>query len=291
MIKILGKNLVLFTGLFWLAGFCFAEKSTPHIIFTDFSPKLSNEKLKEEIHQAINAKENLVNELNHEQAEKGDILISIGEQAFSRNINKTGFSFHLAFYISEIDYFRITRKHPEVSNTSAIFSGQSLQRQWVLAKELIPSLTRFSTIDSANENIVEEQHNFSLDEKLSAALNHALRETPLLILQENKLLLNGDNVRRILLSSYRLNKPVIGANKSIVKAGALATTLSNRAQLLDALKNTIQAITNNKQTANCYPAEFDIYVNEQVAKSFGLTPPDNKHLIATIKKAGGSYCE
>lgn len=277
-----------------LAELCYGETKNTTSVHVDFSSRFSKSELKKEILKSISKSGLVAKELNKSEISSHDILVSVGEQAFLRNTSQKSVKHHLVFYIPE-STFRIYKKQlpPENKKLNAIYSGQSLERQWALGKNLVLNSNRFATLvekDFPTNHFPAEASAYPIEGAISDALADALRENPVLILQEFHSILNGENIRRILLSSYRLNTPVIGPNKSVVKAGGLATVFSSKEHLLPALTSSIKAIANNNPMVDCYPFGFDIYVNQQLADSLGIKA-SSESLIEKIKLAGGNYCD
>jgi ABC-type uncharacterized transport system substrate-binding protein len=82
---------------------------------------------------------------------------------------------------------------------------------------------------------------------------------------------NDSTIRNILLATYRSGVPLIGFSPGYVKAGALCAVFSTPAQIAaQAAALILQFGDTHTLPATQYPLEFEVMVNEQVARSLGL---------------------
>ena len=81
----------------------------------------------------------------------------------------------------------------------------------------------------------------------------------------------AENIRNILLSTYRLNQAVIGFSADMVRAGALASTYSDvdhiNAHIADL---AAEYLDNGELAAPQFPRYFSTTVNEGVARSLDV---------------------
>jgi ABC-type uncharacterized transport system substrate-binding protein len=84
---------------------------------------------------------------------------------------------------------------------------------------------------------------------------------------------NTENIRNILLSTYRHNQGVIGFSADMVKAGALASTYSDisdiNAQVTEIAKDYLYG---GELPGPQFPRYFSTIVNIGVAKSLNVEP-------------------
>ncbi len=85
-----------------------------------------------------------------------------------------------------------------------------------------------------------------------------------------------DNIKSILITTYRQQRPVIAYSSAFVTAGALAALYSTPAQLAR------QAVELMEQPGTLpvivYPAQFAIAINANVAQALGLNVVDEAGL-------------
>jgi len=82
---------------------------------------------------------------------------------------------------------------------------------------------------------------------------------------------NTSTIRNILLATYRNKVPLVGFSPGYVKAGALCAVYSTPAQIAAQSLAIIQDYAETRTLpAAHYAKEFEVSVNEQVARSLGL---------------------
>lgn len=113
--------------------------------------------------------------------------------------------------------------------------------------------------------------NFAAGDDLNKVLNR-LAKTKVLLAMPDRSVYNTENIRNILLSTYRHNQGVIGFSADMVKAGALASTYSAvediNAQVAEMAGNYINSGT---LPAPQFPHYFQVIVNDGVARSLNVT--------------------
>ena len=120
-------------------------------------------------------------------------------------------------------------------------------------------------------------------ELLSTDLRSALQRTDLLLAFPDRNIYNRKTVKNILLTSYRVRKPVIAFSRSFVNAGAIAAIHSNPRQIAskaNSLVGRYLSLDRKPQHREHYPDDFDISINRQVFRAFHIEIPD----IREIKK-------
>lgn len=105
----------------------------------------------------------------------------------------------------------------------------------------------------------------------------ALYHSDLLLALPDKSIYNSKTVKNILLSSYRIRKPVIAFSRNFVNAGAIASIHSDIEQIASAASNLARLYFSNRLSFNRninHPENFDISFNRQVFKALNLYIPD-----------------
>jgi putative tryptophan/tyrosine transport system substrate-binding protein len=167
---------------------------------------------------------------------------------------------------------------------SAIFLDQSPARQIGLIAAALPDKQRvgilYATppVDLLRLKQATKERGLVLHEQMVGP-NIALHEALQIMLNESQVLLalpdteiyNGSTIRNILLAAYRSGIPLVGFSAGYVKAGALCALYSTPEQLA---AQAAVLINNFSETKNFppaqYPREFEVAVNDQVARSLGL---------------------
>ena len=108
---------------------------------------------------------------------------------------------------------------------------------------------------------------FGAREDINRGLNRISQARVLLAVPDRRIY-NADNIRNILLSTYRHNQAVIGFSADMVKAGALASTYSDlehiNAQVADVSADFLRT---GALAPPQFPRYFSTIVNEGVARS------------------------
>lgn len=119
------------------------------------------------------------------------------------------------------------------------------------------------------------------------SLNHALiallRDSHALIGIYDTKLYSSENIKNILITAYRQNKPLIGPSSAYIKAGALATTYSD----LDDVARRLSEILLTGLHENVWPEPgynpyFKVRYNLQVGRSLNLLLPDADKLAQKL---------
>lgn len=119
------------------------------------------------------------------------------------------------------------------------------------------------------------------------SLNHALiallRDNHALIGIYDTNLYSSENIKNILITAYRQNKPLIGPSSAYIKAGALATTYSD----LDDVARRLSEILLTGLHENVWPKAdynpyFKVRYNQQVGRSLNLLLPDADKLMQKL---------
>lgn len=127
--------------------------------------------------------------------------------------------------------------------------------------------------------------------RLTSVLKELLASSDLLLALPDSSIYNSKTVKNILLTSYRLRKPVIGFSKNFSKAGALASIYSTPTQIAETATSIIDDyITSGNRFSRKenYPDDFDISINRQVFRALDMDPPDIEKLKDEID-ASTSY--
>lgn len=117
--------------------------------------------------------------------------------------------------------------------------------------------------------------NYASGENLNRALNR-LADIPTILATPDSTVYNSENIRNILVTTYRRNQPVIGFSAALVKAGALASTYSDIEDInahVDELISDFEA--SGKVAEPQFPKYFSVIVNEDVARSLNIVVDDS----------------
>jgi ABC-type uncharacterized transport system substrate-binding protein len=184
---------------------------------------------------------------------------------------------------------------------SAIYLDQPLSRQLSLIRVALPGRSRIGVILGPTsldklkplQKAVQEQK-LHLDaarieaaDNLMPTLKNILADNDVLLAIPDPLVFNKGNVQSLLLTSYRYRVPVIGYSQAYVKAGALAGVFSTPVQIGQQAAELIQHLANSGTKllpVPQYPKYFGVDVNEQVARSLGITFEAEGAVYETLRK-------
>jgi hypothetical protein len=167
---------------------------------------------------------------------------------------------------------------------SAIFLDQPVPRQVHLIIAILPDKHNVGLLYSSPPKELAELgqeltgHGLSLHEQmvdpalpLPEALQNVLSSSDVLLALPDAAVYNSSTIRNILLATYRSGVPLIGFSAGYVKAGALCAVFSTPEQIATQAAALIRQFRDTHVLpAAQYPQEFEVMVNEQVARSLGL---------------------
>lgn len=186
-------------------------------------------------------------------------------------------------------------------NNAVLYMTQSYCKQLQFIKLINKNWKAISLLNSqkktVNSSVLEQCANrFAMrtyivktegTEQLTSDITEALNHSDILLALPDSKIYNSKTVKNILLTSYRLRKPVIGFSANFVTAGALASVFSNQQQIADTAVKLINQYLNNSNQftqAVSYPDAFEISINKQVFMALDLTIPDTDILKQAFKQ-------
>lgn len=214
------------------------------------------------------------------------LVISVGMRAAAAVAASNAPSV-LNVLIPKAGYEKLLHDFPRRSGShefSAIFLDQPAHRQAHLIAAILPDKHNvgllYSTLPEELADFRKElnEHGLNLHEQradpslpLSEALQNILHSSDVLLALPDSAVYNSSTIRNILLATYRSDIPLIGFSSGYVKAGALCAVFSTPEQISTQTAEIVRQFANTHvlQTAQ-YPHEFEVMVNEQVARSLGV---------------------
>ncbi|WP_144395014.1 ABC transporter substrate-binding protein [Pleionea sediminis] len=230
---------------------------------------------------------------------KAPLAIAVGKEALVFLLNSNYRGSVLATLLSASEYQKITKENPNPDiRLSGVFHQAPLSRQILLFKEFYPSGKRIGILLTPNEeHLIKDIKDFTIklnlileyeivrdEAELTLNLIKLIKRSDAIIATKNESIYNRSTIKTILLTLYRHNKFLIGADKSFVRAGSVATTYTSMQNLLDEVTGDIARFFENKQLPNThYSDQFSVEFNEQVARSLNLNIRDNSHYVDVIQ--------
>lgn len=184
-------------------------------------------------------------------------------------------------------------------SVSAIYLDQPFKRHVGLISALLPQTRSIGVLYSNEPADIEElrlqarMKKIELYERrvasvasMSAVLQEILLSSDVLLSLPDNEIYNSGTIRNILLATYRNRVPLIGISAGYVKAGALAAVYSTPVQIAEqAAEVILQFAERGVLPPAQYAREFEVVVNEQVARSLNLHIKTASQIQAEIGNA------
>lgn len=217
-----------------------------------------------------------------------DLIVTVGVEALKRAWAKGDPTPIVATLLPKLNYERIVpqarRGTPKIT---AIFLDQPPARQAVFLRQLLPGQKQAGMLLSsetkhlssqyrhafANSNLTLESEESERSETLLPALNALLGRSAFLLAIPDSTIYQRTNIKAILITAFRHQKPVIGYSPAFVNAGALAALHTTPAQIA---RQTADMIVSNGTNLPppVGPNQFAIAINPTVAQALGLNISD-----------------
>lgn len=141
---------------------------------------------------------------------------------------------------------------------------------------LLPTLSLAAV--QANVDLTVE-HVFA-DDGLNRVLNR-VAHVPVILAIPDSTIYSADNIRTILVTTYRHNQAVVGFSASLVAAGAMASTVSSIEDVLAQTEELLLAFAaSGRLPEPQFPKYFDVVINDQVARSINVVIDDSVRRIS-----------
>lgn len=189
--------------------------------------------------------------------------------------------------------------------TSAIYVEPPLSRQIELSKILLGVDAHLGVVvsdafaASASDEVAKVRRDgrvniYSLANvgDLNRTLIDLLSNNQALVGVYDSELYSPSNIKNILITAYRQNRPLIGPSSAYIKAGSLASTYSDLDDVSKRLIEILSAgLTNNQWAKQGYNPYFQVRYNEQVGRSLNLSLPDVNDAVKALTKVEEDHRE
>ena len=234
--------------------------------------------------------------------QQADMVVTVGVKAAEWVAMKTTQPM-LAVMIPSHTYTDLLANRPGNKLTSAIFLDQPWHRQAAFLRAFLPERTKIGVLYSADTRLEItalrrelSNHGFTLtgsalgrDDDLYTRLEAVLTASEVLLAVPDSAIYSSNTIRNILLSSYRRGIPLIGFSQSYVRAGALCAIFSTPEQLAAQASRTTSSFLQSRKLPDAqYPARYEIAVNQEVARTLGLTIQPVELLRSQLEKSPGN---
>lgn len=225
-----------------------------------------------------------------------DLIIAVGMKAATllATLNSAAI---INVFVPKEGHSKLLHDFPKRTNQfSAIYLDQPIERQLDLISAALPDAHHIGLLYSkppydvsslrlkaSERKLVLHEQSVNATISLPSALQSLLRNSDVILALPDTDIYNVATLRNILLTTYRVQIPVIGFSSSFVRAGGLCAVFSTPAQIA---AQTVRAITryeeSNMLPAAQYAQEFDVLVNTQVTRSLNLNIPSAIELRGKI---------
>lgn len=222
------------------------------------------------------------------------LIITLGQRAGEVIGNmRTGIPVLYAL-IPQTAYQKLAKDSPN----SAIFLDQPIRRLFLLAGIIRPdphigllmsplteSLKSELISDSEQRGIPLTYRDVGTKDRVGPLLKEVLEESNILLALPDPNIFNSTTIFNILLSSYHKRIPVIGFSSAYVKAGALIAAYSTPTDIARHLAEYAFSYLGSGAEAMpgpMYPKYFSVSVNQSVARSLGISLPDETVIVQRI---------
>jgi putative ABC transport system substrate-binding protein len=245
------------------------------VILLSSSPSKVASSLQALLTERLNTPVQLISNVNQSlHYERYELAIAVGVDALKEYSVPKSLPLVAAF-VSQSDYQMYSDRL-----SSAVFVEPPMERQLRLAEAVLGENREYGALvqKQASEDVLRSGINVYVVDEFET-LNHALIK----LLAENQALIgvydpqlySPNNIKNILITAYRHNRPLIGPSSAYLRAGALATTYSD---LNDVAERLSEIVLRYKNKGDWIKADFNPYFrvgfNEQVGRSLNLLLPD-----------------
>jgi ABC-type uncharacterized transport system substrate-binding protein len=234
----------------------------------------------------------------------GDLIVAVGMKAAELATAQTETPVLVAM-VPEAGYKKLLatispeNRPPEIS---VIYLNQPWSRQLDFLRAALPERRKIGLLYSPDTGIDIERLRRDIAERggsmialsvrsedeLFEKLASVLARSDVLLAIPGSTIFSSNNIRNIMLTSYRHGDPLIGLSQAYVTAGALGAIFSTPSQLAEQASAAVNSYARTGQLpAPQYPAAFTIAVNQQVARSLEINVPSPEAIRKRMEKASG----
>lgn len=231
--------------------------------------------------------------------QKGDLLVTVGSKAGIWASAHTQMPL-LAAMLPSREFAQLVSMRGSADDLTAIFVDQPWARQVKLLQAALPDRRRIGLLYSPGfrpdtqqlrkllagqgDSLIEETANPSVP--LFDSLSIVLSRSDVLLAVPDKDIYNGNNIRNILLSSYRQRVPLVGLSQAYVDAGALCAVFSTPEQLArQAVVVTLSFEHAQRLPRPQFPQFFSVAVNREVALMLDIRMDPADRIQSQIERA------
>lgn len=215
------------------------------------------------------------------------LIVTLGAEALKQVLGREAHTPVVAALLPRSGYERIVREtsHRLPLNLTAVFLDQPLGRRIDLVRLILPDAKRVGVLWGPESIALQagmaqllQSRGFTMISSMVAnpgglfnGLKSVLDEADVLLALADPQVYSSSTIANILLATYRARIPVVAFSPAYVKAGALIAIYATPNQIgLQAAGLARMSLQGSALPAPQHPNEFEISVNDHVARSLGL---------------------
>jgi ABC-type uncharacterized transport system substrate-binding protein len=228
-------------------------------------------------------------ELARTEALAPSLYLALGTEACAALARSTLKTPVLCTLLPRQSFERVLRESGRKASTqfTALYLNQPLARQFDLVRLALPQALRVGVLMSSDlqghqEGALEELAQargmrlvrvlVNPEQPVYSGLKKILDESDVLLALADPQIYNSSSIQNILLTSFRAQIPMLAFSPAYVRAGALLAVYSSPAQIgQQAGVMARGALQGRALGLPQYPQDFQVSVNEHVARSLGLS--------------------
>lgn len=222
------------------------------------------------------------------QGPPADLIVTVGVEALKKVWARGDATPIVATLLPRQSYEKIlAQPRRNAPRITAIYLDQPPARQAAFLRQLLPGQKQAGILVSSESKQVLSQYRQALagvgltleseesehGETLLPSLNALLLRSNFLLAIPDSTIYQRTNIKAILITAFRHQRPVIGYSTAFVNAGALAALHTTPAQIARQTADMIIG-SGTYLPPPAGPAQFAIAINPTVAQALGLNIPD-----------------
>lgn len=224
--------------------------------------------------------------VNRRSKAKNTIYIAIGPSALRSLLSQGRDGVIVSAFTSSQAYHAILKSIPEppTASVTAVYAEPSPLLQLQLVSKLFKKPVKVAVILSSKTSHLETLfqqvasqskidlriEHYGEAETLNRVLNR-VADVRVILATPDSTIYNAENIRNILVTTYRRNQSIIGFSTALVKAGALASTYSDIEDINAQVDELVADYEmSGKLPEPQFPKHFSTIVNEDVARSLNI---------------------
>lgn len=234
-------------------------------------------------------------ENSDQPSSRADLIVSVGGKALSQALASSGTTPIIATLLPRQNYEKILAEAGKPrSRITAIYLDQPPARQASFLRHLLPDQKRIGILFSSetrsqaghyrqvfkNAGLMLDSEDSDTPGTLLPAINSLLPRINVLLAIPDSTIYKRDNIKAILVSSYRHQRPVVAFSAPFVNAGALAAIYTTPAQIAQQTADLIIR-SGTMLPSPMPPSLFAISINQNVASALEIIIPSE----AAIRRA------